>query len=85
MEMPPILPDDEMTADSTNSPPDHRNEPGVSRNGNGTGDPLRLNSFRREIEAMQWRINTLRPHTGLDQLEVFEALLPRPSMVQQSS
>ena len=36
--------------------------------------PLRLNAFRRQIEAMQWRIDALRPEQGPVTLEVFVAL-----------
>jgi PAS domain S-box-containing protein len=39
-------------------------------------DPLHLGSFRRQVEAMQWRIDALRPELGPDRNspEVFQAL-----------
>jgi PAS domain S-box-containing protein len=44
----------------------------VIRNGD---DPLRIHSFRRQIEAMQWRIEALRPgHPEVASLEAVEAL-----------
>jgi PAS domain S-box-containing protein len=69
-----IFPDDETKkTDASGSLLEDLSEP-VNPAIQTGGDPLRLSYFRRQIEAMQWRIDNLRPDHGLVQLEAFEAL-----------
>jgi PAS domain S-box-containing protein len=66
-----IFPDDEMDTDDDRSTIDGPGRPTI----NNGSDPLRLHSFRRQIEVMQWRIDTLRlDDSRRDSFEVFEAL-----------
>jgi PAS domain S-box-containing protein len=67
-----FFPDDEMNTES--SPTKDLSQPGRPAT-ESVDDPLRLLSFRRQIEAMQWRIDNLRPdELAVAPLEVFEAL-----------
>jgi PAS domain S-box-containing protein len=68
-----IFPEDKMEVDDASTRPDsiQPRRPAIG----DVEDPLRLHSFRRQIEAMQWRIDAFRPdESGLDTLDVVEAL-----------
>jgi PAS domain S-box-containing protein len=65
--------DDETMIDLTANQPEDPKDQAVPRPGSG-GDPLHLNSFRRQIESMQWRIEALRPGNSPDSPELLEAL-----------
>jgi PAS domain S-box-containing protein len=71
--MSPFSRDDEMNIDAS-STDEGLSEPAPPVTSSGD-DPLRLHSFRRQIDAMQWRIDTLKPRDpNSDTLEAFEAL-----------
>lgn len=54
------------------SPEDSKNHDDPRRESGG--DPLRVSSFRRQIEAMQWRMEALRTDHGPGSMEALQAL-----------
>ncbi len=65
--------DDEPMIDATGTLPEDSGHLARPRPGIGA-DSLRLSSFRRQIESMQWRIDALRSGQEPDSSEVFHVL-----------